>query len=306
MASTDKLIEEKIRLLEQSPDKFVGKMTDIQKELLKDIKKSLSALDVKDGNIVTSQKNVDQILKIEKQIKKAFGNTEYAQAAEEMLADLKKTKALNTTYLRRTFGTLKDKAANIAYEANKSVVEEQLLGSQTFQSTIFSPLKKQILDGVTNGTTFNEMVDNIEVFINGDEKRLGVLQKYTKQIANDAFATTERNYASMVADALDVQFVRYVGGTVVDSRCFCEQRNGGYFHIEEVRAWGDGDLSAGGLDESCKEDDGWQGMYVGTNSGNIEQWLGGYNCKHSLVYVSEINVPDEVIERATQAGYFKP
>ncbi len=307
MAIPDKIISEKIKLLEQSPEKLISGMSDVQKELFKKIQDALEKLDIVEGKIVTSKKNVDAILRIQKEIKKAFAGTEYAQYADEFITDIKKTKTLNLSYFKKVFGNVKEKTAQIGYEANKAIIEEQVFGSETFNSVLFNPLKKQILEGVTNGVSFKDLISNIETFVIGNEKKAGVLEKYTKQIANDAFATIERNYTSQLADSLNIQFVRYTGGLIADSRCFCEQRNGKYFHIEEVRAWGGGDLTAGGIDDSCDVGDGtWQGMYIGTNSDNIEQWLGGYNCKHSIIFVSEINVPDEVKERAKKKGYYKP
>ncbi len=56
----------------------------------------------------------------------------------------------------------------------------------------------------------------------------------------------------------------------------------------------------------CNTGNGWAGMYKGTNADNIMTWLGGYNCKHSIIPVSLAIVPMSVIQRAIDAGYFKP
>lgn len=141
-------------------------------------------------------------------------------------------------------------------------------------------------------------------YLIGAENKDGALVRYTRQIANDGFAISDRSRVSVISESLGGQFYRYVGGTIDTTRCFCEERNGLYFHIEEVKAWGDGDITAGDLSASCGYP--WAGMNAGTNSGNITSLLGGYNCLHSLIPVSEIEVPREVLLRAINEGYYTP
>lgn len=307
MASIEKIIKEKIAILENSPEAFISRVDKVQEELLKETLKLVGELDTENGIIKATEGNFAKIAQINEKLQGILNQGEYLEATKDIIADMDKTKLLNDTYFKKVVPEYKiETRLNEIYKANRTASINSFIGETALDNNLLQPVRQVLLQGISNEMSFTDMVSNISTTITGDAQRDGKLKKYAKQIASDTLSGSERNYTSMVADALDVQFVRYVGGTVEDTRCFCQQRNGKYFHIEEVRQWGDLNLSAGGLDESCKEDNGWQGMYIGTNSGNIEQWLGGYNCKHSLVYVSEINVPDEVIERATKAGYFKP
>lgn len=298
----EKLVKEKMRLIESGPQSFYNAVEAQQKEVLKETLSLIGDLDTKDGIIQPTQRNLDLVDKIEKKLKKSFYASDYITAADDLIGDLDKVKDLTTDYFKEGFGKISEKKADLLYTNNKKNFLESLIGVNETQTNLFGPIKSNIIDGITNGTTFSELVKNIKTTVTGDEKVDGRLQKYAKQIAGDSFSATERNYTKTISDALNVQFYRYVGGELPDTRCFCDERNGHYYHIEEIRSWGRGenigDCNIGG--------GAWAGMMRGTNENNIQTFLGGYNCKHSLIPVSLILVPMSVINRAIDQGWFEP
>lgn len=300
----EKLVKDKIKLIESGPNTFYNKVSAEQKRILKEVTELIGDLDTKNGVIQQTQRNLDAIDKIEKKLKKSFYASGYIDAADILVGDLDKVKSLTNDYFKKGFGSIKEatlKKANLLYGNNKKQFLQSLIGVTETQVNLFNPIKTNILDAVNNGTTFRELVKNLSTTVVGDEKTEGKLQKYAKQIAGDTFSATERNYTKTISEALSIQFYRYVGGELPDTRCFCEERNGQYYHIEEIKSWGRleniGDCNIGG---------GWAGMIKGTNENNIMTFLGGYNCKHSLIPVSLVLVPMSVINRAIEQGWFKP
>jgi hypothetical protein len=87
-----------------------------------------------------------------------------------------------------------------------------------------------------------------------------------------------------------LQFVVYSGGLIKDSREFCVERAGNYYHKREVELW-------------AKEE--WQGKRPDTTESTIFIYAGGFRCQHMIIYVSEFSVPNDVIERAKLAGYYE-
>jgi hypothetical protein len=71
-----------------------------------------------------------------------------------------------------------------------------------------------------------------------------------------------------------------------------------YFHRNEVAGWGRGE----GVGECGFP---WAGMFKGTNEATIFVYVGGYNCQHSLLPVSEAIVPPEDVARAKSKGYIE-
>lgn len=307
MASIEKILKAKLSLIENSPKTFVSRVEAVQEQLLKDILKMVGELDTEGGLIKATEANFAKIQQISNQLQGVLTQGEYVEATKEIISDMDKTKILTDSYYKKVVTDyVPETRLTEIYKANRAASVNTFIGETALENTYLQPVKDALLSGISNEMPFSELVTNLKTLTVGNAEVEGKLMKYGKQIASTTFSKAERNYTSMVADEIGVQFVRYVGGTIDTSRCFCIERNGKYFHIEEVRAWGDGDLSAGGLDSSCDTGGGtWAGMIAGTNRGNIESNLGGWECDHSLVFVSEINVPDEVKERARQAGYYK-
>lgn len=295
-----KLTDEKIRLIEESPDKFISSVDREQKRLLNELNKLLGELDTKDGVIQITERNARLVDEITQKLRKSFYRSGYTDNVKDLVKELDQVKDLTKDYFKEGFGKFDSKKADIVYSTKRGQVVEMLAGISAMDAAIFNPIKQVISDGVTNGTTFKELIDNISTTVTGNDKVDGKLKKYSKQIASDAFSTTERNYTSEISAALNIQFYRYTGGIIQDTRCFCAERNGNYYHIEEIKSWGRGENIGGGCGYP------WQGMYTGTNENNIFTWIGGYNCKHSLIPVSLLMVPPEVIQRAIEEGWFKP
>jgi hypothetical protein len=95
-----------------------------------------------------------------------------------------------------------------------------------------------------------------------------------------------------VAADLGIEFFKYRGGLIKDSRPFCVERNDIIYHIEEIKSWGD-----------IKQ---WQGRRHGTDESTIITFLGGYNCRHTLIGVSEMDVPKETLQDAIDKGWYNP
>jgi hypothetical protein len=159
------------------------------------------------------------------------------------------------------------------------------------------PLSNLISQSVTTGSNFNDMRKTLTEFIQGDSERLGQYQRYVNTLAKDAFSIFDRSYTqTVVKEYGEPEWFRYRGGRVRDSRQFCIDRDGKYFHVKELEGWGAGvDVGLAGFP--------WQGMNKNTNPDTIKTLLGGYNCNHYMVYVIEDVVPDEVIERAREKGF---
>lgn len=293
------LTSQKLKLIEGAPDAFYKAATAQEKRLLAEIDKLIGELDTKDGLVQTTQRNVNLINDIEKKLKKSFYKSEYIDAVDEMISTLDQVKDLTKEYFETGFGKVKSKAADIAFGAKKAEVFGILAGTSSVDAVLFNPVKQLLTDSVANGVTFSELTNSIKTIVTGNDEVDGKLTKYAKQIASDTFSTSERNYTKALSEYFEVQFYRYQGGEIDSTRCFCDERNGKYFHIEEIKSWGRGENVG-----DCGYP--WAGMYKETNENNIMSWLGGYNCKHSLVPVSLVMVPTADLKRAIENGWFKP
>jgi len=126
---------------------------------------------------------------------------------------------------------------------------------------------------------------------------------HVKRVAYDAFAVSDRTYTNTVSNVLGIEWYFYSGGTIDDTRDFCQERIGKYFHKKEVEGWGE-NKSCCGL--KYPNSNGWQGRNTLTNKTTIFTLAGGYNCKHSISPVSLRSVPKSVVQRNIENGNYKP
>lgn len=296
MASLEQLIKEKSKRLNDIPLELQNAVIKQQKEVLNEITLLLNDLDVKDGQFVISKQNIKTIEKINDDLKKVFLNDEYLKSVKEFAKEFDAQAELNNKVIKAGLGEIETPAASLLYiETAKRGSVAALLNASEFTAPIYSILETAVI----NGASLKETINNIRTFAEGNDKVDSKVLSYVKQISNDSFAVADRSYTSIISDYLGNDWFYYSGGEIDTTRCFCEQRVGKYFHYKEIESWGRGENLG-----DCNIGGGrWAGMIAGTNESTIYSYLGGYNCMHSLIPVSEAIVSDSDKERAKKLGY---
>lgn len=304
MADVNKLIKQKLERLDSIGQKFASASKDVEKSLLKSVIEQLEKLTRdKSGKILATTGNLNIVQSVIGSIESIMTDTEYQSLVSGLLSEMDKQALINDEILRKRLGEIYDTGfADKLLQNIKSLTEVNL--TQVSTSNISNGLAQFLNTSIAGGSNYNKVYKYVQDYLIGAEGNDGSLVRYTRQIANDSFAISDRSRVRVISESSGAEFYRYQGGEIDTTRCFCEERNGLVFHIEEIKAWGDGDISAGDLSSACGYP--WQGMNTGTNSGNIFDLLGGYNCMHTLVPVSELDVPEDVLRRAIKNGYYKP
>lgn len=300
----EKIIRQRIALIEKAAPRFITSVTQTEKEVMAKLLELIGSLDTDNGIIKATKRNFALIQEIDTDLKKYFSRSSYTDAVKDFLSDMDEVKNLTDTYFTTEFGKFKAADAQRVFTTRRTQAAELLVGTSAKDQMLFKPVASTIIDAVTNQSSYKDLVKNLKTVVTGNKKVEGKIRRYARQIASDAFSTAERNYANLIAQEVGAEFVRYVGGLMDTTRCFCAERNEQYFHIMEVAEWGKGNITAGGLSAECGFP--WAGMYIGTNEFTIFTYLGGYQCQHSLAAVSEFSVPLDVIQRAIDAGYYNP
>lgn len=153
-------------------------------------------------------------------------------------------------------------------------------------------------NGILNRSSIDDLVEEIREYTIGDDDSLGRLERYTKQVNSDTVSQYMANYTKLLNDNEGHEFYVYLGNHQPDTRCFCDERYGKYYHKKEIEAWGDGSVGDCGFP--------WAGMIKGTNSSNIFTYRGGWNCQHQLVPTLVTRVPKDVIIRNIENGNYIP
>lgn len=179
-----------------------------------------------------------------------------------------------------------------------------VIGSITTEETrsyLERPIRNLLSEYIRTGGGFFDMVDTLEKAItnevitnktstNVDEKAIErTFRGYhdVKRVARDTMFGFTRSYIEAVSDDLGFKFYRYMGGLVEESRGFCADRSGKTWHIDEINTW-----------PSLT----WEGKIPNTNTSNIKNRLGGYNCRHTLLPVGKRKVPKSDMDRMVSLG----
>jgi len=190
-------------------------------------------------------------------------------------------------------------------EAKKYAIQDTIFNllEGGVDSAFVQPIVEQFRNVINVGGSYEDLVSELQILITGDSERLGVLQRYTKQVNKDAISQFNANYNKLLTKDLGLQFAQYVGGRKKDTRPFCIHFRQQFFHNEEVKLLGEG-VDPITLNKLDQED--LKGRIPTTDGSNIWTNRGGYNCEHFFVGVETIFVPKNVVERAISRGYYTP
>lgn len=303
MPDTNKILSEKIDRLNDVPEKFISGVSKSQRELIGQIENELLKLDTEGNVILLNEKNMGIINSLGKKIDDTVFNDEYTRELTQFIGEFKKQSILNNKYFQEINVGFKDEAI---YKATLEATQKnalQLLGQDAFTQTVNAPLTQMLQASVSNQVSFADTLQSVRLFIEGNDEVDGKLLSHVKRISYDAFSSSDRTYTNAVANSLGLEFYRYQGGEIADTRPFCDERLGKYFHKKEIEGWGVGDRCCG-LD--WPQNKTWAGRNANTNKSTIFVFAGGYNCKHAIIPVSLRSVPKEVISRNIESGFYKP
>ncbi len=303
MPSVTEIVNEKINRLESVPDQFLTVVEKSQLEAYKEIQKLVLTMDTEGGILVISDKNTNIINSIESTIKSTVFSDEYSKGLTQYIKEFNvQSELTNKYFVAINVGFDKDaNEVNTVLASQKNAIN--LLGEDSFTQSFINPLNQILSTNTSTGATLSDTIDSLQQFVLGSDDMDGKMMGQTKRIAYDVFATADRTQTAAVATSLGLEFYLYQGGLLDDTREFCQERKGKYFHKKEIEGWGDGKKCCG-LDwpQSGK----WQGMNPLTNKGTIFALAGGFNCKHAINPVSTKSVPKDVIKRNIENGNYKP
>ena len=278
----------KLERLESIPDNLITATQKAQQEIFRELLRLMNGLDVKEGNLVISQANLAKTAEIVATLERFIFLGTYGDSVKVFSTEFSTQRALNDSI----FETFEGFDAKKEFELNWKTGQKnaiRLLAKDQVAAQLLEPINNALTSAVTIGQDFVGVVQELTKVVNGIDPD-GNLLRHVKRVASDSFAIADRSYTEVVIADLGIDFFRYQGGIIKDSRQFCIDRVGKIFHIKEVMGWG--------LIPAQ-----WQGRSTITNESNIFTLLGGFNCKHSLIPVDVTQVDETTLERVRAKGF---
>lgn len=285
--TSKQLSELKSNFIEQRQEYMKKHISASERKLYDQIfTKVISKLELDNSVINSSSKNLNIASDIDA-IYKEFNKIEYVNIIKQFSADLSKIVNLNTDYFTtvidekavKRFDSVKKYVKSfmgkrIGIASSGEITKDSYLDRLIKDEGLKNSVKEKILKGITNKTPLNDLVKSIETTIVGNENVDGGLVKYFNQNMHDTYNQFDRTTSKVFAERLDLKFFVYQGGKIKTSRGFCIQRDNKCFTTQEAEQWS---------------------KLIGTKNGPIANKgdynplvdCGGYNCRHSLDYISD-------------------
>lgn len=301
----EKLVQDKVERIENVPKEF---LTKVEKEQLSIYKKILRLIDKtkrdSNGFIILNDANIDLLNEINNEVVSIVRTSDYKDFVNDFIKEFDGQLDINNEYFDNITGgvTVVPKDSEQIVALYKRGALNDLLSKQALMSEFAKPINDLFKKAVTTEGSFVDLTESLRTIVVGDSEKQGKLRKYAGQIAWDAFAVSDRAYTKQLSEANDMEWFRYAGGLVEDSRPFCMDKNGGYYHKKEVENWGKQKQYNG---TKYVKMPAWKGMIEGTTPQNIFTNLGGHRCLHSLIPVPISVVPKKDIQRCLDLGFIK-
>lgn len=206
----------------------------------------------------------------------------YKNGVQQYVNAIPKIDKLNKGYFEALSDAVKPNAQFSSSLKAQAISElETLTLNQGLESQVKAPLLNILNQNINSGARFTDLLSQVKDYIIGSGAD-GKLLQYSKQVTTDTLFNYSRSYQQAMAADLKSNWYLYSGGVTEGgkfsggSRDFCLSHLGGYYDHDDVESWGNRT---------------WSGQRRGTNKSTIFIYAGGYNCRHSLIPVSDDAVP---------------
>ena len=302
MASLNDLIEQRSANIDKLPNELFGAIEKAQRDVMRQVSILINQLETNaSGQVILNTKNIALIEQIGARANDVLFGGSYIDAVRDFAGSLEQQGALAAEYMTTAFGTFDDKRIFQQVLRQSQLDVLALLDEQAVNQALIEPLKSALRDSVTSGARLTDVIQSVQQIVVGNEQVESNLLGNRKTLVRDTFAASDRRYQKTIESQYSFDFYRYSGSLVSDSRCFCQERQGKYYHKREIESWG----ALQNLGK-CRTSNGWQGRRKGTTPATIFTYAGGYNCDHVFAAVPIEAVPPSAIQRARGLGYLPP
>lgn len=288
----DELSDELDGIAGRAKNRLVQQIAKTNKALFEQMELLLVRLELDSNGIIKqSQYNRKILAKVDEYFNRAFHQSQYyanLNFLTKVVIEMTDVNALYFDFILDTF----TKDAQYLKNLQKSTITqlESMLANEGLEAVMKRPIVEIMNQNINTGARYSDLLAQMREFILGSDRLDPTLTRHAKQITTDTLFNYSRALQEAVSQSAGLQFYVYSGGVMDDSRPFCTERAGKYYHKREIESWGN--LN-------------WTGRRRGTTPSNIFIYAGGYQCLHKLIAVSEAVVPDYVLERARAKGYIK-
>jgi len=253
--------------------------------------KIVSGFETENGTLIASSKNLNVTAELNG-IFKQFNKTEYSKIIGKFSNELGKIVEMNSDYFKNVADETTPERFSMINKEVKSfmskriglnnaneIVKDSYLDRLIKDETLKNKVKDKLLRGVTNKTPVKKLIKDLQDTIVGNDNVEGGLVQYFNNNIRDTYNQFDRTTSKLYADKLGLKYFVYQGGKIKTSRKFCLKHDGKCYSTDEAKQW---EKQIGLKDSKGKP----IGPIANKSTYNPLVDCGGYNCRHSLDFIS--------------------
>lgn len=295
---------------------FIEKVPTAQRDVLYAIDEELSRLELSDGKIKPTVKNLKTITSIKNKMLRVVLTDEYKAQVKEFIQAFRDVTTLHNQYWRTVERTFKP--SSLLKQIKTIAIDDTITKlTEAGLEVAVQPINDMLTHNITQGGSMKELKQVLRDTLTNTRTGPGILERHINQVATDSINQYSRNYTQIVTSDLGLEWFGYRNTLIKTSRPFCigmvERR---YFHISEIpnllkaidlvyKNPKTGEYEPVPINKKTNLPDG---MYSTTNVANFLTLLGGYNCGHQAGPVSELLVQTqdpEAYNRVVNSSAYK-
>ncbi len=295
------ILKRKQDYIDLSRERLNSTVVRLQSKLLDElIAEIITELDIKDGNILDTEKNYRLIAQLDSVYKK-FSADQGRILGLEIARVTGKIRVMSENYFSLVLGGKFEqiveaarKATDLRFGINGERFVRGGLLEGLFSEFGATEVKQIMSKGVSAQMDMKEFIRQMRGFVAGTAEKEGISERKFKQFAFDVYQQYDATYNMKLAEEFDMKYFVYEGELVKDSRDFCAAHQGKIFTIEEAQSWNTWTPARGQQERAFPE--GWEikqkdiyavPSYLGYPGYDPIIDRGGYRCQHHLAFVSE-------------------
>lgn len=243
------------------------------------------------GRIVSSSSNIARVGELIAAMKAEFLDQEFIDAVTLYVESLDSVTA-NVVSGFDGFEGLDEEVLNAISRRYKQEAANTLTNPDTYDASIWQTAASGLIYGAATGALLDATLGSLGEAVAGSNMVSDV-----EAVTVSAPLMLQRTGTAAAAEQTGAKFFLFQGRPIKTTRPWCREREGKYWHIEEIKEWG----------RKAAKGDGWDGMVEGTNEQTIFVHLGGWfgernSCRHILVPQLQFAVPEEDLTRMREKG----
>jgi hypothetical protein len=282
--------------IDEAIERFNKKIPASQRAMLDGLEEQLKNLDLRDGKIRPTIKNLRIVRDIKSKLLGIVLNDDYLGEVKKFADAFNDVTTLQHEYWSAIES--KFKPTSILKEVRTTAISDTVskLTEAGIGPTIGENISDILRTNITTGGSYKDLTAQLRDSLTNNGKSDGVLAKYAKQITTDSIHQYNANYTQIISSDLGYEFYAYQGTEIKTSREFCQSmvEHKRYFHISEIpRLLRAEDMvytdNNTGKEKEVRINPGTDlpyGFIAGTNAENFFIRRGGYQCGHLIRPVS--------------------